>query len=67
MLDSFSSGIQLYVRLSPHSCFIFFLYLDLDVLGDDYSIRKGSIMRTKHLCALTHIRIKGEVGTIKNV
>ena len=24
-------------------------------------------MRTKHLCVLIHIRIKGEIGTVKHV
>ena len=24
-------------------------------------------MRTKHICVLTHIRIKGEVGAVKHV
>ena len=32
---SFSSGIQLYLLLSPYLCFISFLYLDLYVLGVD--------------------------------
>ena len=31
----FYSGIQFYVLLSHLLCFIFFLYLDLYVLGDD--------------------------------
>ena len=55
------NGIQLYVLLSPYSCLIF-LYLDLYVLGDDASIRY--FMRTKHLCVLMYIGIKGEVGTV---
>ena len=29
------SGIQFYLLLSSYLCFIFFLYLDLYVLGDD--------------------------------
>ena len=33
-IDFFSSGIQLYVLLTPYLCFISFLYLDLFVLGD---------------------------------
>ena len=49
------------------SLFISFLYLDLSVLGDDSWISSGSFMRTKHICALIHIRIKGEVGTVKLV
>ena len=28
-------GKQFYVLLSPYLCFMFFLYLDLYVLGDD--------------------------------
>ena len=41
------------------------LYLDLyvHVRGDDSWISLGSFMRTKHLCGLIHIRIKGVVGT----
>ena len=35
LLDFFCSGIQLYVLMSPYLCFIFFLYLDLYVPGDD--------------------------------
>ena len=35
LLGFFSSLIQLYKLLSPYLCFIFFLYLDLYVLGDD--------------------------------
>ena len=35
LLDSFCSGIQFYVLLTPYFCFISFLYLDLYVLGDD--------------------------------
>ena len=27
----------------------------------------GYFMRTKHLCVLIHIRIKGDVGTVKHV
>ena len=36
----FCSGIQFYLLLFPHLCFISFLYLDLYVLhvGDDASI-----------------------------
>ena len=35
LLDFFCLGIQFYLLLSPYLCFIFFLYLDLYVLGDD--------------------------------
>ena len=35
LLDSFCSGIQFYLLLSPYHCFISFLYLDLYVLGND--------------------------------
>ena len=34
LLDFFCSGIQFYLLMSPYPC-IFFLYLDLYVLGDD--------------------------------
>ena len=32
---------MLYILLTPYLCFIFFLYLDLYVLGDDALISKG--------------------------
>ena len=35
LLDFISSGIQFYLLLSPYLCFIFLLYLDFYVLGDD--------------------------------
>ena len=35
LLDFFCSGILLYLLLSPYICFIFLLYLDLYVFGDD--------------------------------
>ena len=35
LLDSFCSGIQFYLLLSPYLCFISLLYLVLYVLGDD--------------------------------
>ena len=35
MLDFYCSGIQFYLLVSPYHCFISFLYLDLDNLGDD--------------------------------
>ena len=35
LLDFFCSGIQFYLLLSPYLCFIFLLYLDIYVLGDD--------------------------------
>ena len=62
-----NSGIQLCVLLSPYLCFISFLYHDLYVLGDDALIIYGSFMVTIHLSVLIHIRIKGEVGTVKHV
>ena len=34
LLHFFSSGIQFYILLSPHLCFISLLYLDSYVLGD---------------------------------
>ena len=49
LLDFFCSGIQFYLLLSPYLCFIFFLYLDLYVLGDDALISKGSYIQTKLL------------------
>ena len=35
LLDSFCSGNQFNLLLSPYCCFIFLLYLDLYVFGDD--------------------------------
>ena len=35
LLDFFYSGIKFFLLLSPYLCFIFLLYLDLYVLGDD--------------------------------
>ena len=35
LLDFFCSGIHFYLLSSPYLCFIFLLYLDLYVLGDD--------------------------------
>ena len=35
LLDSYRSGIQFNLLLSPYPCFISLLYLDLYVLGDD--------------------------------
>ena len=55
LLDLFCSRIQFYLLLSPYLCFIFFLCLDLYVLGDDVLISKGSFIQTKHLCVLIHI------------
>ena len=52
LLDFFSPGIQFYLLLSPYLCFVSFLCLDLYVLGDDALISQGSLMQTKHLCAL---------------
>ena len=54
------------VLCSVESLSLFFLllfYLDLYVLGDYASI-KGSVMRTKHLFFLIHIKQKGEVRTV---
>ena len=55
LLDFFCSRIQFNLLLSPYSCFISLLYLDLYVLGDDALISKESFMQTKYLCVLIHI------------
>ena len=55
LLDFFCFSIQFYLLLSPYLCFIFFLFLDLYVLGDDALISLGSFMQTKYLCVLIHI------------
>ena len=54
LLDFFCSGSQFHLLLMPYLCFIFLLYLDLYVLGDDALISKGSCMQTKYLCVLIH-------------
>ena len=41
--------------------------LDLYVLGDETLTHLGSLMETKHLCVLIHIRNKGEVAITKHV
>ena len=53
--------------LESLSLFYLLLITDLYVLGDVASMSQGSFMRTKHLCVLIYIRIKGEVGTVKSV
>ena len=65
LFNFFCSDIQLYVLSSPYLCFISFLYLYLYVFGDYASISYVSSIPNKHLCVLIHIRIKGEVGTVK--
>ena len=55
LLDFFCSTIQFYLLLSPYLCFIFFLYLDLCVLGDDALISYGSFTLTKYLCIDPHL------------
>ena len=35
LLDFFCSGFSVLLLLSPYLCFIFLLYLDFYVLGDD--------------------------------
>ena len=62
----FCSGIQFYLLLSPYIWYIFFLYLDLYVLGDDALISSECFMQTKNLCVLIHIWTKGEVGAPLN-
>ena len=39
LLYFFGSDIQFYLLLSPYLCFMFLLYLDLYVLGEDALIR----------------------------
>ena len=41
LFDFFCSGIRFYLLFSPYLCFISFLYLDLNVQGDDALIRRG--------------------------
>ena len=41
--------------VESHLCFIYFLYLDLYILGDDVLMSKGSFMQTKHLCVLSNV------------
>ena len=63
----FFSGSQFYVLLSPYLCFISFLYLDFNVLGNNSLISYRYVMQTKHLCILIHLRTKGKVGIVKHV
>ena len=56
LLDFFCSGIQFYLLLSLYLCFIFLLYLDSYVLGDDALISKGSFMQIKiSMCLDPHL------------
>ena len=56
LFDSFCSGIQFYLLLSPYLCFISLLYLDLYVLGDDALISWGFLMQTKKsMCLDPHL------------
>ena len=64
-LDFVCVGIQFYVLLSRHLCFMSFLYLDLYLLGDDAWISKGSFTQTKHLCVLIHVTTRSEIGAVK--
>ena len=52
LLDFFCSGIQFYLLLSPYLCYIYLLYLDLYVLGDDVLTSIGSFMQ---LCLDPHL------------
>ena len=45
-------------RRRLYLCFIFFLCIDLYLLGDDASISKGSFIRIKHIFVLIHTRIR---------
>ena len=49
LFDFCGTGIQFYLLLSLYLCFISFLYLDVDVLGDDAFISKGSFIQTKYI------------------
>ena len=57
-LDFFCSGIQFYSLLSPHLCFISFLYLDLYVLGDDALISLGIFYANQtSMCLDPHLNL----------
>ena len=60
--ELFSSYAWYVTLLSHYLCFISFLYLDLNEQEDDSSIRYGAFPRAKHLCVLTHMRTKGQIG-----
>ena len=49
LLDLFCSGIQFYVLLSPHLCFISLLYLDLFVLGAAALISKLGVVHSNQI------------------
>ena len=55
LLVFFCSAIQFYLLLSPCLCFIFLLFLDLYVLGDDALISQGTFMQNKYISVLIHI------------
>ena len=64
MLDFFCSSIKLYMLLSPYLGFIYFLYLNLYYLVDNLSMGWGSLMQTKHIFVLIHLRNNCEVDPI---
>ena len=55
LLDFFCSGIQFYVLLRPYLCFIYFLHLDLFVLGDDAWISWGLSCNQTYMCLDPHL------------
>ena len=54
-----------HVLLSPHLCFISFLYLELYVLGDGTLMSIGIFHANQS--SMIRIRNKGEGGTVKHV
>ena len=50
------------VQLSPYLCFISFLYLDSNVLGDDALISWASFLQARRLCVLVRIWAGSGVG-----
>ena len=66
LFSSFSQVVS-FMYCCPYICFISFLNVDFNVLGDNSLIRYRYVMQTKHLCVLIHIRTKGEVGIVKYV
>ena len=54
-----------YLNMEPNTFLA--AYLDLYVLGDEILTHLGSLMETKHLCVLIHIRNKGEVAITKHI
>ena len=69
LLGIFYSCIQLYELLSPSLSFIFYLYLDLYVLGDNQR-QVSDLSRESNIfvsSSTPELRVRYEVGTVQHV